>query len=88
MMREEGEHMSRKILRVVAFVVAVVGVWLLLASPALTEAAGQAILARHGGSMDTNLYLAQMQAATDSYRVIGGVLLGVGLFRGLQPYEG
>ena len=77
--------MSTKIFRVVAVLVALAGLGLLLASPSLGEAAGQAILARHGGSMDTNLYLSEMQAAISSYRIIGAILLGVGLLRALQP---
>ncbi len=76
--------MSAKIFRIVGLVVALAGLVLLLASPSLGEAAGQAILAQHGGSMDTTTWLAQMESAVSSYRVIGGILLGVGLFRALQ----
>jgi hypothetical protein len=77
--------MRAKIFRIVAIVVALVGLGLLLASPSLGEAAGLAILARHGGGMDTSLYLSQMEAAISSYRLVGAVLLGVGLLRALQP---
>ncbi len=76
--------MSAKIFRVIGLVVALAGLALLLASPSISESVGQAILARHGGSMDTTTWLAQVQAAVSSYRVIGGILLGVGLFRALQ----
>ncbi len=76
--------MSGKVIRIVGLVVALAGLVLLLASPSLGEAAGQAILAQHGGSMDTTTWLAQLQAAASTYRVIGGILLGVGLFRALQ----
>ncbi len=76
--------MSSKLFRMIGFVVALAGLALLLATPRLGEAAGQAILAQHGGSMDTTAWLAQMEAAVSSYRAVGGILLGVGLFRSLQ----
>lgn len=77
--------MSTKVIRVIAILLALAGLSLLLLSPNLGQAAGQAILARNGGSMDTTEYLAQMQATVSSYRIIGAILLGVGLFRSLQP---
>ncbi len=77
--------MNAKVFRIVGLVVALAGLVLLLESPSLGEAAGQAILAQHGGGMDTTAWLAQTESVLSSYRVIGGILLGVGLFRALQP---
>ena len=77
--------MSTKVIRIIALLMALAGLSLLLLSPSLGEAAGQAILARHGGGMDTTVYLSQIQATISSYRIIGAILLGVGLFRSLQP---
>ncbi len=76
--------MSKTILRLAALAAAAAGLALLLMSPGMGEAAGQAILAQHGGSMDTTAYLAQMESAVVSYRIIGGILLGAGLLRALQ----
>jgi hypothetical protein len=82
--------MSSKVLRIIAIVVALAGLALILRSPSLGEAAGQAVLAAHGGSADTTLYLAQMQVVTSNYGlaaslIIGAILLGAGLLRALQP---
>ena len=77
--------MNTKLLRVLGLVLALAGLAVLLLHPGLAEAAGQAALARHGGSMDTNLYLAEIEMAANTYRALGAVLLAVGLFRLTQP---
>ncbi len=76
--------MSTKTLRIVAVLLALGGLALVLASSGLGEAAGQAILARHGGSMDTGRYLSEVAGVTSRYRLIGAICLGVGLFRSLE----
>jgi hypothetical protein len=77
--------MSMKIIRIVGLILALAGLAVLLSNGSLMESAGHAIMARAGGSMDTGIYLAQMLAAGDTYRVLGGVLLAVGLLAALQP---
>jgi hypothetical protein len=71
-------------MRVLGLVIAAVGLVVLL-NLNLMDAASAAILARHGGSMDTNVYLAELAQAAAALRVIGGILLAIGLLRATQP---
>jgi len=77
--------MSNRILRVLGLLIALVGLVVLLLTPELARTAGHNFILAQGGGADTNVYLAQMQAAADVYRSIGAVLLFVGLFRATQP---
>ena len=77
--------MNTRIVRVLGLLIALAGLAVLLLNTSLADSAGLAIMARHGGNMDTNLYLAELQAAAAAYRITGAVLLAVGLFRATQP---
>jgi hypothetical protein len=67
--------------------IAVAGLIVLLAITNLTDAASSAIMAQAGGSMSTDIFMAKVANAGAAYRVLGGVLLGVGLLRMTQPEE-
>ncbi len=73
-----------RVIRLVAILVALVGLWILLESPSMGMGAANGFLRSRGGSMDTATFLAVAQAQMDSYRVLGGILLAVGSFRALQ----
>jgi hypothetical protein len=74
-------------LRLLAIFLAAVGLLLLLQSTRLGLAAADALL-RAAGGMDQDRYLAILAASAEMYRVLGAVLLGVGLFRVLQGERG
>lgn len=77
--------MNVKVVRIVGILLALVGLVLLLSNVSLTQSAGAAIMQRNGGSMSTDIYLAEMQAAGAAYRWLGAVLLAVGLLRATLP---
>lgn len=77
--------MNSRMLRIIGLLLAVVGLVVLFLTPGLARTAGHNFLVAQGGGADTNVYLAQMQAAADMYRSLGAVLLAVGLFRATQP---
>jgi len=72
-------------LRLTALALAVVGVLLLLQSTALGLAAADGLL-RAAGGMDQEGYMALLEASMEAYRLLGAVLLGVGMFRLLEYY--
>jgi hypothetical protein len=73
-------------LRILAAVAALAGLLILLYSPTLGVSDAKTWLIGNG-SADTNQFLAIQSGAMAAYRIMGGVLLGVGLFRALQPTE-
>jgi hypothetical protein len=77
--------MNSRIVRVLGLLLALVGLVVLFLTPELARTAGHNYIVAQGGGADTNVYLAQMQAAADMYRSLGAVLLAVGLFRATQP---
>ncbi len=77
--------MNSRIVRVLGLLLALVGLVVLFLTPELARTAGHNFIVSQGGGADTNVYLAQMQAAADMYRSLGAVLLAVGLFRATQP---
>ena len=75
----------RMVVRVLAIVMALVGLWLLVQSPLLgLEAAGD-FLRRQGGSASTDVYHAVLEAYAAMYRLLSAVLLGVGAATALRP---
>ena len=75
----------RTVVRVLAIVLALVGLWLLVQSPLLgLEAAGD-FLRRQGGSAHGDDYRAVLEAYAAMYRLLGAVLLGVGAATALRP---
>ena len=68
----------------VAFVVAIVGLAIVLASASFGESVADGALRAAGGSMDTGRYLLLLQLNADAARFAGAVLLGVGAFVGLR----
>jgi len=79
--------MSNRVLRILGVLIALAGLAVLLLTPELARTAGQNFIVAQGGGADTNVYLAQMQAAADMYRSLGAVLLAVGLLRATQPEQ-
>ena len=77
--------MNNKLLRILDLLIALAGLLVLLFNSNLADAASGAIMARHGGGMDTNLFMLLLQSAADMYRILGAVLLAVGLFRVTEP---
>jgi hypothetical protein len=77
--------MNKNLVRILGLLLALAGLVVLLSMPSLADSAGSAIMARNGGSMDTNVYLADREAAVAAYRLIGAALLAVGLFRATEP---
>jgi hypothetical protein len=75
------------ILRVIAIVIAVAGLWVLLQTPTLAFDAGTAFLQRQGGSASTDTYLALVQLSGRTYSLLGAVLLGVGLVSAIRRFD-
>ena len=67
----------------ISLVLTLIGLWLLVQSPSLARAAADGLTRSSGGALDTNTYLATLSASAAAYRLLGGVLLGVGLVRAL-----
>ena len=72
---------------VLALAVAMIGLFLLLQSTRLGLASADDLL-RAAGGMDQDRYLALLAASTETFRLLGAVLLGVGLFRALPVQRG
>ncbi len=73
-----------QVLRIVAILVALVGLLLVLQSTLLGLNAANSFLRSQGGSMDAANFRSVMDGAIASYPLLGAVLLGVGLFHALQ----
>lgn len=78
--------LSSTALRIVALVVAALGIWLLLSSPEMGVRAADAVLSRAGG-MDTGKYLALVEGSVSAYRWLGVVLAAVGLYRASAGFD-
>jgi hypothetical protein len=75
------------ILRVIAIVIAVIGLWVLLQTPTLALEAGTAFVQRQGGSASTDTYLAVIQLTGQAHSLLGAVLLGVGLVSAIRRFD-
>lgn len=67
-----------------AGLLSVIGILLMLNSPTMGLAAADAWLTSIGGSVNSAKYQAMMTAFSDSYRLLGAVLLGGGMFGAFQ----
>jgi hypothetical protein len=76
----------RMAIRIVALVVAAIGVWLLLQGPELGTRAADALLTRAGG-MDTGKYLALVEGFVSAYRWLGAILTALGLYRASEGWN-
>jgi hypothetical protein len=74
-------------MRALALVVGAIGLFLLLQSTGLGLAAANDLL-RAAGGMQEDRFLAILAAWTETYRLLGAVLLGVGLLSALQAESG
>lgn len=80
---------SRSIVAVgVALGLGALGAWLALQSPILARAMADAMLREQGQGMATDTYLALLAAAAAGYRLVGAVLLAVGLWWTLRIATG
>jgi hypothetical protein len=70
--------------RLAALVAAVTGLVILLQSQDIALGIANSWLQRQGGA-DTQTYLSVLQSYGELYRLLGAVLLAVGLFHGLRP---
>ena len=68
----------------VALVLSVVGGWLALESPILARSMVDGLVREQGGGMATETYLALLASSAAAYRLVGSVLLAVGLLSALQ----
>jgi hypothetical protein len=69
------------VLRIIALALAATGLWLLLQSVPLGEQSANETLIRAGGGMDTARFLVLVEGWISAYRVLGAILLAVGLWR-------
>ena len=76
--------LRQEVLRAIAVIVAVIGVWVLLQGPEMGMSAANGFLRQRGGSMDTATFLVVARGYIDSYLILGGVMLGVGAFVALR----
>lgn len=76
--------MQQNTLRIISILISIIGLVLVLKSPTLGSESANTLLRSAGGSMDTSKFMVHLEAYTVSYRLIGGILLGVGLFHALR----
>ena len=67
----------------ISVVVVLVGLYLLVQSTSIGLDAANAMLRANSGTMATEQFLRLIDAQTAAYRLLGGVLLGVGAARAL-----
>ncbi len=70
--------------RAASIIVALVGLLLVLQSTTMGMDAAGEVLRAHGGSMDLTSFQTVTGSYMASYRMLGGILLGIGVFRALQ----
>ena len=67
-----------------ALVLSGLGGWLAIESPLLARSMVDALVREQGGGMATETYVALLTSAAAAYRMVGSVLLPVGLLSALQ----
>ena len=72
-------------MKTVAMILALLGLVLAWQSTVLGLGAAAAAVQAAGGSMSTERYLAILNGWSETYRIVGAVLLGVVLFRVVEP---
>ncbi|MGE5654807.1 MAG: hypothetical protein ACM3ZQ_11205 [Bacillota bacterium] len=78
--------MNRKMIIVVSLCLVLMGVWLLLRAPAWSaKSATRWLIKEMGGSSDTSKYESVLRAYGQSYSLLGGIFLTIGLARLLWP---
>ena len=70
--------------RVASVILALVGLFVLLQSTQMGINGSNVLLQKQGGGMETSMFIAVRQAAMETYRLIGAILLGVGAFCALH----
>lgn len=72
------------LIRVISFLLAVVGVYFILNATDLGDDKVFEFINNIGGSVDSEDKKAHLEAYISGYRLLGGILLSIGLFRLLQ----
>lgn len=76
--------MRENLFRGISIVLSILGLLLIVKSTSFGMDATNDFVRSNGGSVDTAQYLQHFESFTASYRLIGGILLGVGLFQALR----
>jgi hypothetical protein len=80
-------YMNREVaVRLFAALIAALGAWVLVQSTTLGLSAFPSIVSSVGGSLSGSEVEVAYQSSVAAFRTMGAVLLGVGLWRVLQPW--